>query len=322
MSTRFRIFESHLSYILQFMCDFGLYGCGSIDVSDALERNVSDSSDMGEIHFSPSPYFRQSRMPLEVDVIAPQILNRHRIAARNLHHKLDIPAPSLPPEPLVPSVRELWEDERARRRAAGLNPSPEIPADPSESSRAPGGNWVSEARWWEELRARIERERNDAGIAPSTGPNDWDQWTMTTFESIEALWDASWRVWKPLARNHEAEPSSTQEVSLSDIENVQERHDTLDKLTEPGNFSDIEVDLSMLSSQQIDEIMEQEEAEWTGLLGDKEQHIEEENEPSLYEEYGDEMMPDEDSPTQVNAQPSQDVTKFVAYFLGFEHSFI
>jgi DNA polymerase zeta len=312
MSTRFRVFESHLSYVLQFMCDFGLYGCGWIDISGALERAVSDDSEVGEVHFSPSPYFRQSRMPLEVDTIAPQILNRHHIAARNLHNKLEIPTPPLPAEPLVLSVRELWEDERQRRRALGLNPSPEMPVDPSESSRAHGGNWVSEARWWEELQARIEGERGDAGRAPPIAPGDWQKWTMNTFESVEALWDESWRIWKP-TRNYDVEPTPTRESLQESTKGVQERWGEPNGPIEIDHDSVIEVDFSMLSSQEISEMIELEETESNRLLGDEENHAEE-DQAELQEEYGDEIILDPDSPEpEVDSQATRpNITTFVA----------
>ena len=314
MGTRFHVFESHLSYILQFMCDFGLYGCGWIDVSGALERDNSDSSEVDEVHFSHSPYLRQSRMPLEVDVIAPQILNRHRIVARNLHHTLEIPAPPLPAEPLVLSVRELWEDERARRRALGLNPSPEIPADPSDSSRAPGGNWVSEARWWEELHSRIERERDEAGAMPSAEPNNWQNWTMSTFESVEALWDESWRVWQP-TRHYEQEPKLTQEASQEYLNAIDESPGALDEVTETDHHSDIEVDFSMLSSQEIRELFEREETEGAGVLGDDEPHADE-DEPDVY---GDETILSADLPMQADSQLiGQNFATFVTHLLGTE----
>jgi DNA polymerase zeta len=143
--------------------------------------------------FKDSPYFRQSRMPLEVDAAAHQILNRHMLVARNLHNKLTIPGPTLPPEPLVISVRELWDDERRRRVAKGLPPSPEIPVDPSESSRGPGGGWVAEARWWDEVRKRIEKEGEGEVNVRESG-KDWERFVMTTFESVEALWEPEWRV--------------------------------------------------------------------------------------------------------------------------------
>src|ERR1700722_11889890 len=65
MQTRFQIFESHLSFILQFMSDFGLYGWGSLEVPEVSERGgedgdeprrhrADDSNDI--ITFKPSPH--------------------------------------------------------------------------------------------------------------------------------------------------------------------------------------------------------------------------------------------------------------------------
>ncbi|KAJ7293585.1 DNA polymerase zeta, catalytic subunit [Mycena rebaudengoi] len=166
MKTHFRVFESHLSFALQFMSDFGLYGCGWIDLSQVFQLPPS---------FQVSPQYCQTRMPLEVDASAYHILNRLRVNARNLHHKLVIPAPLLPPEPLVLSVRELWDDERNRRRARS------------------GGEWVAEARYWDAIRKRIESERESTSAAPKA-ENDWGNWVMTTFESHlerEAEWEKS-----------------------------------------------------------------------------------------------------------------------------------
>ena len=204
MKTRFRVYESHINFLLQFMCDFGLYGCGWMDLGDVWERGAEDfidnlydsvDSQRANPRFKQSPYFRQSRMPLEVDAAAHQILNRHRLSARDMHHRLSIPGPPLPSEPLVISVRELWEDERQRRIAQGLSPSPEIPRDPSENSRGRGAGWVAEARWWDEIRKRIERERGREKVLHS-GRN-WEQWVMSTFESVEALWEDEYKTWKP-----------------------------------------------------------------------------------------------------------------------------
>ncbi|KAF8640582.1 hypothetical protein AX17_000244 [Amanita inopinata Kibby_2008] len=196
MATRFRVYESHLSFLLQFMCDFNLYGCGWIDLDKVYLRGAEDED--GEIQarpeFSPSTYHSQSRLPLEVDVIAPHILNRRQLVPRNLHHKLELPVhPSV--GPLISSVRELWEDERRRRVACGLDPSPEMPVDPSESSRMPGGGWFSEERWREILRLRLEREE-ETGNDVDTASRDWEKWAMTTFESVEALWERQRTTWR------------------------------------------------------------------------------------------------------------------------------
>ncbi|KAF8168090.1 hypothetical protein B0H34DRAFT_786325 [Crassisporium funariophilum] len=259
MSTRFCVYETHLSFVLQFLCDFGLYGCGVIELEDALQRcaevdELEESVSSGEsisVKFQPSSYFRESRLPLEVDVIAPLILNRHRLVARNLHRRLEIPAPKLPPEPLVLSVRELWEDERHRRRALGLNPSPEIPIDPSESSRSTGGEWVAEARWWDEIRKRLEKG-SDSGGSPDDQHQDWERFVMSTFESIEAIWPQKYKVWKP-ARSTTAYVEGDGEIQHTD----QPLDIPLDVKSGQGPEEKdglIDVDISKLSEQELSRI--------------------------------------------------------------------
>ena len=246
MSTRFRVYESHLSFILQFLCDFGLYGCGFIELEDVFER-CAPAEERTELvdSFKPSSYFRESRLPLEVDVIAPHILNRHRLAARNVHHRLEIPAPLLPSEPLVLGVRELWEDERNRRQSLGLGPSPELPIDPSESSRGAGGDWVAEARWWDEIRHRIQNTPNPSEELQDKTSRDWERLVMTTFESIEAIWEKEYKVWSP-----------AKEVSGVECANpVVQPHNGPDQ----GETDDqVDVDISLLSNRDINELDQQE----------------------------------------------------------------
>ncbi|KAJ7706169.1 hypothetical protein B0H17DRAFT_1035991 [Mycena rosella] len=254
MGLHFRVFESHLNFTLQFMSDFGLYGCGWLDLSDVFQRGADcEDESAPEVEgsnspsvFQTSPHFCQTRMPLEVDVAAFHILNRLRLTARNLHHKLDIPAPLLPPEPLVLSVRELWEDERNRRRARGLDPSPDMPVDPSESSRTPRGEWVAEARWWEGVRQRIE---NETGPIEALEPqNDWEKWVMTTFESVQALWEEPWRTWKPTTSVDYPEVDAESAVD-------EEEHQDYD----------IDVDTSLFSDDHLSQLVER-EAEWERSL--------------------------------------------------------
>ncbi|GLB36160.1 putative DNA polymerase type-B family protein [Lyophyllum shimeji] len=286
MGMRFRVYESHLSYILQFMCDFGLYGCGWIDLEDVLQRDVQSTWE-GEFvnpdstgqQFNPSPYYRQTRMPLEVDAIAPHILNRHNLAARNLHHKLEIPAPPLPAEPVVLGVRELWEDERQRRAARGLNPSPEIPVDPSDSHRGLGGDWVAEAEWWEEIREKVERDREaERSLQPSlTG---WENWVMTTFESVEALWEAPFRSWRPANGGVTEAVSTTPETSLC----MQSQWNAPDEMTElEDNSHAVDVDITMLASQELSQLIRIEEAEWA-QYGDQDRGFDEDIDPTTLEE--------------------------------------
>jgi DNA polymerase zeta len=267
MRTRFRIFESHLNYILQFMADFGLYGCGLMELGEVWQRDQAsdesqDGSAMEGMDFRPSPYFRQSRLPVEVDVAAHQILNRHLLTAKNVHHRLTIPGPQLSEEPAVLSVRELWDDERRRRIAKGLPPSPEIPVDPSERSRSSGGDWVAEARWWHELRKRIqvERERNEE---PETVDQGWERWVMTTFESVEALWEKEHKAWRPSMQDNQTEDkilhTSLPEENPFEIASGLAATDP-SHLQQEDIIDDHEVDENILVNQDMDEQLAQHHA--------------------------------------------------------------
>ncbi|KAJ7783795.1 hypothetical protein DFH07DRAFT_997017, partial [Mycena maculata] len=292
MGTHFPVFESHLSFALQFMSDFGLYGCGWLDLSEVFQRGSDCKDDDGsnpdtpetQTVFQMSPYFCQTRMALEVDVAAFHILNRHQLTARNLHDKLVIPAPPLPPEPLVLSVRELWEDERNRRRARGLNPSPDMPVDPSESSRSARGEWVAEARWWDDIRKRIENEREM--IQPLEPVNDWEKWVMTTFESVEALWEEPWRTWKPAGSVDDPD---------ADTETVVDEHEHLE----------MEVDDALFTDEHLSQMVER-EAEWERSL-----------DHDMPEEDTGDLLPGEDEqsprasadviPENVSSDPLEDI---------------
>ncbi|KAF7784324.1 hypothetical protein Agabi119p4_489 [Agaricus bisporus var. burnettii] len=238
-----------------FMCDFGLYGCGSVGISKAYRRAVlgSETDILPEqvTSFEPSPYPPQSHMPIELDVISPEITNRTQIKERCLHHRLVIPGPERPSEPIVTSIRELWEEERVRRRALGMEPSPELPQDPSEGSRETGSGWIAEARWWDEIHSRLERERPvNQSHSSSTPP--WESQVMSIFESTEALWESSYRRWKPdkqtMYETSKRDGAVLNESDLSAIEEVVE-----------GGEVDVNEDL--LAYRTIDDLGDMEEDE-------------------------------------------------------------
>ena len=269
MSKKFNVFESHISFPLQFMCDFNLYGCGWLDLGEVWRRGEDHFSDEEleegapdyentqavQALFKSSPHPTQSRMELEVDAIAFHILNRHALSARKIHHKLSIPGPKPPTDPLVLSVRELWEDERRRRAAKGLDPSPEIPADPSENSRSPGGDWVAETRWWDEIKQRIEAERGQEGP-----PQDksWEKWVPTTFESLDGLWEDGYRAWKPELTDNE--PSDGPEPTFND-QSFNPYVSSSTSGQHAGEHSQIfqsNVDKTLLSGQQLNQFFDEE----------------------------------------------------------------
>lgn len=261
MGTPFHTFESHLSYVLQFLCDYGLYGCGWIQLEDVWQRGVDGDVQTCGPPFKPSVYFRQSRMALEFDTIAPLIMNRHNVYPRHLHHKLVIPQPPSPSEPLVLGVRELWDDERRRRAAAGLPPSPDLPQDPSANSREKGGGWAAEARWWDQLRERIERDRATELEVSDSG---WERWIMTTFESVEALWEDDYRVWKPTREERDHNPYARSNGSSP-------------KDIEPVSWTSVEVDEALLSSQDLSTLEDQGEAPEPNLGADDKDHLTDED---------------------------------------------
>lgn len=293
MKTKYRVFESHLSFVLQFLCDFGLYGCGWIELAETWRRGQdADGSDTTllddiDLDCKQSPYHRQSQMPLELDVVAPQILNRHRLAARDLHHELKIPAPPLPSEPLVLSVRELWEDERQRRISRGLHPTPELPRDLSERSRGTGGQWVSEIRWWDEIRKRIEQER---GKPDAASDQRWARWVMTTFESVEALWEPQYKSWKPQVQDQNERVDSTRGTNGVTEENPYQaasQGESAPKQSARDEEEDVDVDETMLSSQILAQLVDQGEEEW-----DNRDNDDREEEEGLPEEAVEFEVPD------------------------------
>lgn len=248
MGTRFRVFESHLNFTLQFLSDFGLYGCGWINLGQAMRRGRDDDEDANESQFELSPHHRQSRMGLELDAHAFHILNRHTLTARNYHHELKIPSPPMPNEPFIPSVRELWEDERKRREARGLSSTPAMPVDPSATSRGKGADWVMEMRWWDSIRKKIEQERLDIQI--DEPPGTWYRYTMSTFESVEALWEAELKVWRP---ERSDEPVVGKGVGTTVTESAE---------APEGN---IDIDVELASSQEISDRVRMEERAWDNV---------------------------------------------------------
>ena len=287
MKTKFRVYESHLSFILQFLCDFGLYGCGWIDLAEVWQRGQDAAEDEDKKNqqypdFKPSMYYRQTRMPLELDVAAHHILNRHRLLSRDVHHELTIPAPPMPSDPVVLSVRELWEDERRRRIERGFSPSPVVPRDLSERSCGAGGDWVQEARWWDELRKKITHEK-DAEL-PAPRDQSWEPWVMTTFESVEALWEPKYRSWRP--RRNDISEAVEQDVNpyAADTDTSEESSQQ-----RPDLFREVEVDEDMLASQELSRMVEREELEWS----EQEEGPPEDDRPGYEDESTDEDLPED-----------------------------
>ncbi|BEJ14698.1 hypothetical protein CspHIS471_0404650 [Cutaneotrichosporon sp. HIS471] len=184
--------EAHLSHVLQFMCDFDLYGCGWLNLSGGLFRHplpeVGEEDPPGWLtsetipsHMAYSPNIsppRDTYSSLEIDVLPHQILNRYRLAERPLHQDFIelLHQPLHPEEKLVPAMKELWEDERRRRAAKGLGTSEAalLPVSGGGRSRSMaelgykvdgsdvennGGDWKISPELWDILEERMSVER-------------------------------------------------------------------------------------------------------------------------------------------------------------------
>ncbi|KZS92964.1 hypothetical protein SISNIDRAFT_478773 [Sistotremastrum niveocremeum HHB9708] len=254
MRSRFTVYESHISYPLQFMCDFGLYGCGWLDLGEISVRGAMEDVDKPVIKLpiphEISPLFKQSQMELEIDVIAPHILNRRHLEARDLHYKLQIPGIPLPSEPLVHSVRELWNEERARRTAKGMPPTPDMPFSPEDRERGPGGQWASEDRSWDIINRRIESETGKHQLPRS---RNWENWAMKSFDSTEALWDRHWRTQKP-------KPGVKNETGLDSDQMLFLQDDISTK-----NENDVDVDAALIDAN-LDQLLLDSERQWAEEL--------------------------------------------------------
>ncbi|KAG8935896.1 DNA polymerase zeta [Tulasnella sp. 418] len=275
LGQKFRVYESHLSYILQFLCDFGLYGCGELEIGSEIfvrERSATEMEmeeglpDIDTSEYKLSPNQRQSRLPLEIDIASHQILNRHLVLPRNIHHKLNITSEdsqvsssSVQSEQLVQSVRELWDGERKRRLGLGLDPTPVMPSP--GGARETGPVWRAEPRLRVQLEERIRRENKELSQENSVDgvtewEKTWEKFVMTAFESKEVLWPPEYRTWRPDGAQTEDKISlspsrrGASTVSLSPF-------GTSDDYMSMEQTGDGDVDEELLSSQQLRDLMNQ-----------------------------------------------------------------
>lgn len=216
MNRKFQPYEAHLQYLLQFMCDYNLYGCDYLESTKVRFRSPVpqySEEDESSLHLwhsqSVSPdnitedytLPRVSHCSIEVDICVQDILNRKMVKERHLHHDFiekDHPVPAS--MKLVHSMAGLWRDETKRRKRRmhitnpGSSPFPpevlvSMSADPRESQ--PQG-WVHEEEYMEDIKNLISEEaRANKGTKLSfegfveTVP--FEETVNTTLQSIEDL---------------------------------------------------------------------------------------------------------------------------------------
>ncbi|KAI4607353.1 hypothetical protein J4E80_009748 [Alternaria sp. BMP 0032] len=212
----FQPYESHLQYLLQWMCDYNLYGCdwincakvqfrGPVPDSEEVDTTVHkwhDASIPNELIADEDQYPRQSHCTLEVDICVQDILNRHELQYRPIHHDFlerSSQMPRNPDDKFVPSMAGLWRDEtRRRKRRMGLSDpsSSPFPAEVLVSMSADmrntkAGGWIHEEEYRELIEKLIIEERQGKGEAKFDGfvkPIPGQERIRTAVESIEDLY--------------------------------------------------------------------------------------------------------------------------------------
>jgi DNA polymerase zeta len=216
MNRVFQPYESHLQYLLQWMCDYNLYGCDYIDCAKVLFRGPVPDSDEIDIfthkwHDASIPdefmaeedqYSRQSHCTLEVDICVQDILNRHELQSRPIHHDFLERSSQLlrnPDDKYVPSMAGLWRDETRRRKLrmgltdASSSPFPaEVLVSMSADTRDKDkGGWIHEEEYREIMAGLIEEEKLQKGSVTFDSfvkPTEGQELIRTAIESIEDLY--------------------------------------------------------------------------------------------------------------------------------------
>ena len=266
-------YESHMQYLLQWMCDYNLYGCAYIDSSvvkfrppipDFLEtngvahqwhnRSIPESSISNRMEIQ-----RQSYCSLEVDICVQDILNRLEIEPRPLHHDfLESQIPQEIDQKLVHSLAGLWRDETRRRKARmgldGENSSPfppdvlvSVSADPRYSQ--PGG-WIHEEEYREKIGDVITEEKNRSDGRKLTfdsfvAKTPFEGQIKTTIESVEDLFPQNLRLISAIHRTSQYIHNGGHGALNPEIE-----------IDEKGSLSYEEEDLEYASDEEIAREME------------------------------------------------------------------
>ncbi|KAH7126951.1 hypothetical protein B0J11DRAFT_432216 [Dendryphion nanum] len=209
----FQPYESHLQYILQWMCDYNLYGCAYVncakvqfrkpvpasDETDTTSHKWHDASIPSSAVTETDQYPRQSHCTLEVDICVQDILNRHELRVRSIHHDfLERSNMSNIDDKFVPSMASLWKDETRRRKLRmGLtDPSsspfpPEVLISMSADTQADKGGWMHEEEY-RQIVDELIREERGGGPAPSfetfIKQFEGSELVQTAVQSVEDLY--------------------------------------------------------------------------------------------------------------------------------------
>ncbi|RDL36039.1 DNA polymerase [Venustampulla echinocandica] len=277
-------YEAHIQYLLQWMTDYNLYGCGYIDCRKATFRSplpqyeeMSNSFHRWHDHSIPpqlvtdeSELPRASHCSIEVDICVQDILNRREIKQRHLHYDfIERVSPIPADEKLVHSMAELWRDETRRRKSKMSNASPgDSPFPPedmismsADSRNSQPGGWIHEEEYREKLMSLIMDERNSGdgvGISFDTFVKQTaDGSTVTTcLDSAEDLYPENLRQALGLAPGtamNISYDSNDKEGKIVDEERIVDFHSDIDEDDSPyGSDEDIMQEVEFAQRKQED----------------------------------------------------------------------
>jgi DNA polymerase zeta len=221
MKKVFQPYEAHLQYLLQWMADYNLYGCGYIDCSKVTFRSPlpeyeeltnpahlwHDRSVPGEAVTPDAELPRVSHCSIEIDICCQDIVNRKDIKPRHLHQNfIERLNPLAPDEKLVQSMAGLWRDETRRRKSKMSNPAPgsspfppevmvSMSADPRNSQ---AGGWIHEEEYREMIGTLIKEEKDksdglEISFSTFVKPTPFGSSVKTSLESVEDLYPGNLR---------------------------------------------------------------------------------------------------------------------------------
>lgn len=211
-------YESHVPYLLQFMIDYNLYGCGTVRCSSVYFRsplpkgkitphgNISSddpshdsvhslyghsylsSETVPAIRLLHAEYSRCSNTQLELDMPAGAIMNRSALKQRLLHHDIvkEGTVELSTDERILPSLTELWRDDAKRREQLGMTPSRS--QAPQSNVRQRSNVWNNESELKGALEAILQEKaapKKDSDDGFDSLENEIIHRIPTSFESIQ-----------------------------------------------------------------------------------------------------------------------------------------
>jgi DNA polymerase zeta len=227
MKQKFLIYEAHINYILQFLTDFNLYGCGYLEChEDKLKYRKTSSSEHYELTGTNGPleplpedvFPRHSYSGWEVDICALDILNRNRVEARNIHQNFEERHKHNDSNfKYVSSVEELWKANGCTSNQPWTMP-PTIRSDYQVQ-------WTQEQEFRERLSELLgdeQRSRSTPGFRDILHGIPGEKYIPTAFESIDYM--SSFRSAAVNAREKSKRNAATRENSVLDLDMDAVRH--------------------------------------------------------------------------------------------------